>query len=194
MVQLRQAASAQTAVRTSSIAHTSRSQRNVVLQRAMSSRSRIGLKRWRICCRRYVLLLSPSPPPHNPIRHILLPFSNTITCHSPPSCLRVRSSIPEQTLPQSSALPSNVISGLGILLPFQPGQRRQMLPLPSQKIPSAPFPLLLSLALDLKSRNPSTLMKKRADPSGISRFLRTCPVSRSQTSRDGTTAAPLCSL
>jgi len=65
-VQARQAASAYAALRASSSARLSRSQRNAVLQiRATSSRSRIGLKRWRTCCRRccrrYVLLFSYSP-------------------------------------------------------------------------------------------------------------------------------------
>jgi len=171
MVQPCQAANAQTAVRTSSNARMSRSQRNGVLQRAMSSRSRIGLKRWRVCCRGYV--------------------SISIMCHP----LTVsRSSIPEQTLHKNSALPSNVTSGLGIPLPSPRGQRRQTLPQPSQKIPSAPFPSLRSLVSDLKSQNPRTLMKKRVDPLGILQFPRTCPVSRSQTSRDGTTAALPCSL
>lgn len=111
-----------------------------------------------------------------------------------PAFVFVRSSIPEQTLRQSSALPSNVTSGLKIPLPFPPGQRRQILPLPSQKIRSAPFPSPLSLALDLKSQNPSTPMKKRVDPLGILQFPRTCPVSHLRISRDGTTAAPPCSL
>ncbi len=175
MAQHRQAASAQTAVRTSSSARTSRSQRNVVLQRATSSPSKIGFKRWRVCCRRYVLLFSFPPPDCA----YLFPFSTTMTRHPLIlSRLRFRSSIPGQTLHQSSALPLNVISGLRIPLPFPRGQRRQMLPLPSQKIPNAPFPLLLSLVSDLKSRNLSTLMKNRAAPLGILQFPRTCPVSR----------------
>lgn len=183
MAQPRQMASAQTAVRTSSIARMSKSQRNAVLQRATSSHSKIGLKRWRVCCRGYVLLFFRSRP---------LPLSINMTCH--PLIPRFRSSIPAQTLRQSLVLLSNVISGLGIPLPFLRGQRQQMLPLLSQKIPNAPFPLLLSPVLDLKLRNLNNLMKNRAVPLGILQFPRTCPVSHSQTSRDGTTVAPPCSL
>jgi hypothetical protein len=197
MVQPRQTASAQTAVRTSSSARMSRSQRNAVLQRATSSHSRIGLKRWRLCYTGYVLHLFriASHPPIRRIPSSVLQHYHVASTHPfASSRLRFRSSIPGQTLRMNSAHLSNVTSGLRIPPPFPHGQRRQMLPPPSQMIPSAPFPSLLSLALDLKSQNPSTLMKKRADPLRILQFPRTCPVSPSQTSRDGTTAAPPCSL
>src|SRR5258706_11934497 len=132
MAQHRQAASAQTAVRTSSSARTSRSQRNVVLQRATSSPSKIGLKRWRVCCRRYVLLFSFPPPDCA----YLFPFSTTMTRHplilSP---LRFRSSIPGQTLHHISAHPLNLNSELRIPLPFPHAEKLHMFTLPSQKTP-----------------------------------------------------------
>ena len=209
MVQPKQAASAQTAARTSSTAPMSRSQRSAVLQRAMSSPSRIGLKRWSLCCGGYVLTpfenspsasspLSQSHPAHTPNLFRSprgAPNTPTVTCHLLISLSRprLRSSIQEQTLRQNSALPLNVTSGQRIPPHFPREQRQQMPPLPSRKTPSAPFPSLLSLASDPRSRNLNNLMKKRADPLGILQFPRTCPVSLSQTSRDGTTAALPCS-
>ena len=108
--------------------------------------------------------------------------------------LPLPSSIRAQTLHQNSALLSNVTSGQRTPPPFLPAQKPQIPPLPSPKIPSVRFPSLRSLPSVPKSRNPSSLMKKRAVPLGILQFPRTCPVSLSQTSRDGTTAAPPCSL
>ena len=188
----------------------SRSQRSAVLQRAMSSPSRIGLKRWSLCCGGYVLTpFGNSPSPSLPLSHFhppahahpifrsprRAPTAPTVTSHLLISLSRprLRSSIQERTLRQSSALPLNVTSGQRIPPHFPREQRQQMPPLPSRKTPSAPFPSLLSLASDPRSRNLNTLMKKRADPLGILQFLRTCPVSLSQTSRDGTTAALPCS-
>ena len=199
MVQLNQAASAQTAARTSSSARMSRSQRSAVLQRATSSHSRIGLKRWRVYCGGYVLTpfenrihLSPQSGAYYLPQSRGAPTMSRVICSSLSRPLHC-SSIREQTLRQNSALPLNVTSGRRILPHFPHEQRRQMPPLPSRKTPSAPFLLLLSLPSDLKSQNLKTLMKKRADPLGILQFPRTCPVFLSQTSRDGTTVALPCS-
>ena len=123
------------------------------------------------------------------------PTLSTITCHLLISLSRLplHSSIREQTLRQNSVLPLNVTSGQRIPPHFPRAQRRQIPPPLSRKTPSVPFPSLLSLPSVLKSRSLSTLMKKRADPLGILQFRRTCPVSLSQTSRDGTTAVLPCS-